>query len=88
MESLKAPPQYNRWTEEEEERLVVLLTNKIDIGDTAYGREVALQDRALEAAAEKMNRDKRDKLRKKLDKIDADESLALLAVMDTSPAAF
>ena len=85
--SLKAPPPYNRWTEEEEERLGVLLANKIDIGDTAYGREVALQERALEAAAEKMSREKRDELRRKLDKIDADESLASLSVMDTSSSA-
>jgi len=84
---LKAPPPYNRWTEEEEERLGVLLANKIDIGDTAYGREVALQERALAAAAEKMCREKRDELRRKLDKIDADESLASLSVMDTSSSA-
>ena len=52
---MKHPPQYNWWTEEEEQRLLILLANKIDIGETAYGREMALQERALEAAAEKMN---------------------------------
>ena len=82
--SLKPPPQYNRWTEEEEQRLLILLANKIDIGDTAYGREVALQERALEAAAEKMSREKREKLRQQLDKIDADETLASLASTDSS----
>jgi hypothetical protein len=80
--TLKPPPQFNRWTEEEEQRLLILLANKIDIGDTAYGREVALQERALEAAAEKMSREKRDELRQTLDRIDADETLASLASMD------
>ena len=48
---------------------------------------MALQERALEAAAEKMNREKRDVHRQKLDKIDAEESLASLAVNDTSSSA-
>ena len=52
--------------------LLILLANKIDIGDTAYGREVALQERALEAAAEKMSRE------------NADETLASLASTDSS----
>ena len=63
------------------------MENNVKIRDTAYGREVALQERALEAAAEKMTRKKRDELRRKLDEIDADESLASLAVTDTSLAA-
>ena len=71
-------------TNAREQRLLILLANKIDIGDTAYGREVALQERALEAAAEKMSREKRDKLRQKLKQIDADETLALLASTDSS----
>ena len=50
----------------------------------AYGQEVSLQERTFEASAEKMNQDKRDKLRRKLDKIDAGKSLASLAVTDTS----
>ena len=50
--------------------------NKIDIRDTSYGHEMALQERALEAAAEKMSREKRDELRQKLDEINADKSLA------------
>ena len=82
--SLKPPPQYNRWTEEEEQRLLILLANKIDIGDTAYGCEVALQERALEAAAEKMSREKRDELRQKLNQIDADDTVASLASTDSS----
>lgn len=84
VESLKQPPQYNRWTEEEEERLVMLTTTNIGIMDTAYGRELALQERALCAAAEKMSREKRDELRQKLDKLDTDETLASLAETDTS----
>jgi hypothetical protein len=47
---------------------------------------LALQERALEAAPE-IRVERRDKLRRKLDKINADESLALLAVTDTSTTA-
>jgi hypothetical protein len=65
-----------------EQQLLILLANKIDIGDTAYGREVALQERALEAAAEKMSGEKRDKLRQKLDQINADKTLASLGSTD------
>ena len=84
VESLKQPPQYNRWTEEEEERLVMLSATNIGIMDTAYGRELALQERSWCAAAEKMSREKRDKLRQKLDEIDADETLASRSRTDAS----
>ena len=56
----------------------------LSMQERAYGREVALQERALEAAAEKMSREKRDELRQKLDQIDADETLASLASTDSS----
>jgi len=84
VESLKQPPQCNRWTEEEEERLVTLSATNIGIMDTAYGRELALQERALCAAAEKMSREKRDELRQKLDEIDADETPASCSETDAS----
>ena len=63
VESFKPPPQYNWWREEEKERLVTSLANKIDVGGTAYGHEMALQERELEAAAEKMMREKIDEVR-------------------------
>ena len=41
----KPPPPCNRWTDGEEERLGSLSADKIDIGDTAYGRELVLKQR-------------------------------------------
>ena len=76
------PPAYERWTDEEEQRLVALghATN-IDFSDTQYGREVALKKRELEAAADHFNREERDKLQKKwgvMDAEDAEEAITLL----------
>jgi hypothetical protein len=47
LESGKRPPDYDRWTAEDEERIVGLAVqgNNIDISDTRYGREVALKKR-------------------------------------------
>ena len=48
---MKPPPQYERWTKEDEQQLVALQSNAISIGETVYGQEVALKKRELEAAA-------------------------------------
>ena len=69
------PPEYERWTEDDDERLLALQRTNIDIRDTQYGRELALKERELEAAAEKMSREKRDALRRKFDEMDAEEAL-------------
>jgi len=73
------PPEYERWTEEDDERLLALQRTNIDIKDTQYGRELALKERELEAAAEKMSREKRDALRRKFDEMDAEDALNTLA---------
>ena len=73
------PPEYERWTEDDEERLLALGKTNIDIKDTQYGRELALKERELEAAADKMSREKRDALRRKFDEMDAEEALNTLA---------
>ena len=67
------PPAYERWTDEEEQRLVALNAINIDISDTQYGREVALKKRELEAAADHFNREERDELGKKWDAMDVEE---------------
>ena len=74
-------PAYERWTDEEEQRLVALNTINIDISDTQYGREVALKKRELEAAADHFNREERDELQKKwgvMDAEDAEEAITSL----------
>ena len=61
------PPAYERWTDEEEQRLVALHATNIDISDMQYGREVALKKRELEAAADHFNREERAELQKKME---------------------
>ena len=73
------PPEYERWTEDDDERLLALSSSNIDIRGTQYGRELALKERELEAAADKMSREKRDALRRKFDEMDAEEALNTLA---------
>ena len=72
------PPEYKQWTEDDEERLLALGKTNIDIKDTQYGRELALKERELEAAADKMSWEKRDALRRKFDEMDAEEALNTL----------
>ena len=52
--TMKPSTLYARWTDEDEEKLVNLLAERLDISNTAYGRELALKERELEAAAIKM----------------------------------
>ncbi len=87
MSSGKRPPDYDRWTAEDKERLIALQGAKVNIGDTQFGRELALRERELMAAADTMNREKRAALRQKLDEMDAEEALnALMSVNGEEPA--
>ncbi len=79
MVTMKPPPLYVQWTDEDEEKLVNLSAERLNISNTAYGRELALKERELEAVAIKMGREKRDKLRLTFDELDAEEALASLA---------
>ncbi len=63
MATMKPPPLYAWWTDEDEEKLVNLPVERLDISNTAYSRELALKERELEAVALKMGNEKRDKLR-------------------------
>jgi hypothetical protein len=62
-----------RWTDEDEQQLIALRSNVISIGDTMYGREVALKKREMDAAAHKITREEREALQQKLDAMDAAE---------------
>ena len=68
------PPAYERWMDEEEQRLVPLHATNIDISNTQYGREVAPMKRELEAVADHFNREERAELRKKWDVMDAEDA--------------
>jgi hypothetical protein len=87
LESGKRPPDYDRWTAEDEERLIALQGTKVDIKDTQYGRELALREMELMAVADAMSREKRDALQQKFDEMDAEEALdALMSVDEEEPA--
>jgi hypothetical protein len=82
LESGKRPPDYDRWTAEDEERLIALQGMKVGIKDTQYGRELALGEREMMAAADAMSQEKRDALRQKSDEMDAEEALDALILVD------
>ena len=67
------PPVYERWMDEDEQKLVALHATNISISGTQYGCEVALKTRELEAAADHFNREERYELRKKWDVMDAED---------------
>jgi len=68
------PPAYERWMDEEEQRLVALNATNIEISDTQYGREVAPKKREVEAVVDHFNWEERDKLQKKWDAFDVEDS--------------
>jgi hypothetical protein len=64
------PPQFEQWTDNDEQKLAPLMSDEVDMADTYYGREQALHERELEATVYCMSREKREELRRKLDQID------------------
>jgi len=74
------PPAYERWTDDDEERLRALEETPIDISNTQYGREIALKKRELEAAADTFNREERDTMRQKWDVMDTEEMEQALVI--------
>ena len=72
--SLKPPPPYAKWTNEDELRLLALQSDVVGIGDTVLGREVALRKRELEAATLCFSREERQAMIQKLTDMNADEA--------------
>ena len=70
----RTPPPIARWTDDDEQRLLGVMSDDIDIKDTHYGRKMALKERELEATLDNMSQEKREELRRKLDELDAKES--------------
>ena len=67
------PPMYPVWSDDEENKLQELKKLRIDLSDTALGRYEAQKKIELEVAAEKLTKEERDNLRKKLDEFDDTE---------------
>ena len=42
------PLHFERWTDNDKQKLALLMSDEVDMADTYYGREQALQERELE----------------------------------------
>ena len=74
------PPAYCNWTIEDEAKFVELKKKEISMGDTAYGRLVAVRQREYSAAVDTMSKEDRDTLRTKLDGLDEEEAITAVAI--------
>lgn len=70
LESGNEPPPFEKWTDEDDSMLHYLETKEIELGDTAYGRLLALKEREFGATLRTMSKAKRDELRMQLDAMD------------------
>jgi hypothetical protein len=83
----RTPPPIARWTDDDEQRQLGVMSDDIDIEGTHYGRELALKERELEAILNNMSQEKREELGPKLDELDAEESaIATLHAPGTASA--
>ena len=80
----KQPPPFSKWTNTDDEILENLRKKEIDIGDTAYGRMLALKEREFESAICNMTKEKRDEMRRKIDEMDLVESVEMGEVESSS----
>ncbi len=72
------PAEYQRWTDEDEQRLLALLTSKLGLTDTCYGHKLKCCQRELEVAIQHMSWDDQIAMRRRFDKMDAVEALVAL----------
>ena len=76
VEEGRSPPSYEKWTEGDEERLMATLKSDLTLADTRFGRAVATKKRELEASADFMSREERDRMIRKLKVLNEEEALA------------
>jgi hypothetical protein len=74
MANMKQPPSFARWTDKDEAQLQAVMSDDVNFMDTQYGHHVALQERELEAMLEGLTQEKRDAIRRRLDKMLTDLS--------------
>jgi hypothetical protein len=68
------PPLIDQWSDEDEQRLLAVMLDKVNIMNTHYGHKLALKERELGAPLDKLNEEKRQELRQKLDKLDVESA--------------
>ncbi len=75
----RSPPSYKKWTEEDEERLMATAKSDLSLADTRFGRAVATRKRELEASADFMSREERERMIRKLHELNEEEALLATA---------
>ena len=75
----RSPPSYEKWTEEDEERLMATAKSDLSLADTRFGRAVATRKRELEASADFMSREERERMIRKLHELNEEEALLATA---------
>jgi hypothetical protein len=76
VEEGRSPPSYEKWTEEDEERLMATTKSGLSLADTRFGREVATRKRELEASVDFMSREERERMIRKLHELNEEEAPA------------
>ena len=72
----RSPPSYEKWTEEDEERLMASSKSELTFADTQFRRAIATKKRELEASVDFMRREERDRMIRKLIELNEEEALA------------
>ena len=67
----RSPPLYEKWTEEDEERLMATMKSNLSLADA-----VASRKRELEASVDFMSREERERMIRKLHELNEEEALA------------
>jgi hypothetical protein len=75
----RSPPSYEKWTEEDEERLMATTKSNLSLADTRFGRTVATRKRELEASVDFMSREERERMIRKLHELNEEEAPATSA---------
>ena len=72
----RSPPSFEKWTEEDEERLMATTKSNLSLADTRFRHEVATKKRELEASADFMSREERERMIRRLHELNEEEALA------------
>ncbi len=78
----RSPPSYEKWTEEDEERLMATTKSDLSLADTRFGRTVATRKRELEASVNFMSREERERMIRKLHELNEEEAPATSTGME------
>jgi hypothetical protein len=72
-------PSFEKWTEEDKERLMDTTKSDLSLADTRFGRAVATRKRELEASVDFMSREERERMIQKLSELNEEEEALVTA---------